>query len=90
MEDRSHSSDKNPDLHTFTVEPKGGIRCDVKPVALVNLDDGDANQRRCMDTTDLPILISFPEDTLTEPNADLNSVASVDVTSMRLRPDDRF
>ena len=51
--------------------------------ALANLGDGDNNHMLCMDTTDRPISVSFPEGILTDPNDDLNPATTASVTPLR-------
>lgn len=83
LEDGIELGEAERDLYTITVEAADGTRRDVKPAALANLGDGDNNHMLCMDTTDRPISVSFPEGILTDPNNDLNTATKVDVTPLR-------
>ncbi len=83
LEDGTEPGEAERDLYTITVEAADGTRRDVKPAALANLGDGDNNHMLCMDTTDRPISVSFPEGILTDPNDDLNPATEVDVIPLR-------
>ena len=83
LEDGSEPGEAERDLYTITVEAADGTRRDVKPAALANLGDGDNNHMLCMDTTDIPVSVSFPAGVLTDPNDDLNPATRVDVTPPR-------
>ncbi|WP_170337303.1 hypothetical protein [Ruegeria arenilitoris] len=83
LKDGSEPGDAERDLYTITVEALDGTRREVKPLALANLGDGDNNHMLCMDTTDWPISVSFPEGILTDPNDDLNPATKINVTPYR-------
>ncbi len=83
LKDGSEPGEAERDLYTITVEAPDGTRREVKPLALANLGDGDNNHMLCMDTTDRPISVSFPEGVFTDPNDDLNPATKVDVTPYR-------
>ncbi len=70
------------DLYKITVEAADGNRRDVTPAALANLSDGDNNHMLCMDTTDRPISVSFPEGIFTDPNDDLNPATGMPVAPL--------
>lgn len=83
LEDGTEPGEAERDLYTITVEAADGTQRDVKPAALANLGDRDNNHMLCLDTTDQPLSISFPEGILTDPNDDLNPATKVDVTPLR-------
>ncbi|WP_170474610.1 hypothetical protein [Ruegeria arenilitoris] len=83
LKDGSEPGEVERDQYTITVEAPDGTRREVKPIALANLGDGDNNHMLCMDTTDRPISVSFPEGILTDPNDDLNPATMVYVTPYR-------
>ena len=70
-------------LYRITVAADDGTRRDVAPVALADLGDGDNNHMLCMDTTDLPVAVSFPAGVLTDPNDDLNPSTTVAVKASK-------
>jgi hypothetical protein len=83
LKDGSEPGEAERDLYTITVEAPDGTRREVKPLALANLGDGDNNHMLCMDTTDRPISVYFPEGVFTDPNDDLNPATKVDVNPYR-------
>jgi hypothetical protein len=83
LENGNELAPADSELYTITVEAADGTRRDVKPAALANLGDGDNNHMLCMDTNDRPILVSFPEGIVTDPNDDLNPSTSAEVIPLR-------
>ena len=83
LQDGTEPGEAERDLYTITVEAADGTQRDVKPAALANLGDGDNNHMLCMDTTDMPVSVSFPAGVLTDPNDDLNPATKIEVTPLR-------
>ncbi len=83
LKDGSEPGEVERNLYTITVEAPDGTRREVKPIALANLGDGDNNHVLCMDTTDRPISVVFPEGIFTDPNNDLNPATKINVTLYR-------
>jgi hypothetical protein len=46
---------------------------------LIRPADNDNNHELCLDTTDVPVSVSFPAGYLTDPNSDLNPATSIEV-----------
>ena len=82
LPDGTEPGDAERDLYKITVEAEDGSRRDVTPAALANLSDGDNNHILCMDTTDRPISVSFPEGIFTDPNDDLNPATGMPVAPL--------
>jgi len=59
-------------LYTVTTETADGIKAEVAPVALADLNDGDNNHLLCLDTTQAVTSVFFPAGHLTDPREDLN------------------
>ncbi|CAD0186138.1 hypothetical protein RUESEDTHA_03043 [Ruegeria sp. THAF57] len=83
LEDGTEPGEAERDLYTITVTAADGTRRDINPAALANLGDGDNNHVLCMDTSDMPVSVSFPASVLTDPNGDLNPATRADVSTLR-------
>ncbi len=65
--------------YSVTVKDANDSTTDVTPFALGDLADNDNNHELCLDTTDVPVSVSFPAGYLTDPNNDLNPVTSIEI-----------
>ncbi|MEL7107449.1 MAG: hypothetical protein AAGM21_16110 [Pseudomonadota bacterium] len=79
LENGDEPGDAERDLYRVTVRPANGTEREITPTALADLGDGDNNHLLCLDTTDTPVAVSFPEGVFTDPNDDLNPATSVAV-----------
>jgi hypothetical protein len=71
--------DLERNAYRVTVRSADGSATDVTPFALGDLADNDNNHELCLDTTDVPVSVSFPAGYLTDPNNDLNPATTVEV-----------
>jgi len=71
--------DLERNAYRVTVRSANGSTTDVTPFALGDLADNDNNHELCLDTTDIPVSVSFPAGYLTDPNNDLNPATSIEV-----------
>lgn len=71
--------DLERNAYRVTVKNADGSTTDVTPFALGDLADNDNNHELCLDTTDMPVSVSFPAGYLTDPNNDLNPATTVEV-----------
>lgn len=83
LENGDEPGDAERDLDRVTVRAADGIEREITPTALANLGDGDNNHLLCLDTSDIPVSVSFPAGILTNPNDDLNPATSVAVRPAR-------
>lgn len=70
-------------LYQVTVETVGGVRRVITPAFLADLGDGDNNHLLCLDTSDVPVSVSFPAGILTDPNEDVNPGTFRDVAPVQ-------
>jgi len=67
--------------YLVTLQAEDGTTRDVTPFALADIGDGDNNHLLCLDVDGTPIMVTFPEGYLYDPNADaLNLPAQVPIT----------
>jgi hypothetical protein len=71
--------DLERNAYSVTVKNADGSTTDITPFALGDLADNDNNHELCLDTTDVPVSVSFPAGYLTDPNNDLNPATTVEV-----------
>ena len=71
--------DLERNVHSVTVQNTDGSTTDVTPFALGDLADNDNNHELCLDTTDVPVSVSFFAGHLTEPNNSLHPVTTVQI-----------
>lgn len=71
--------DLERNAYSVTVKKADGSTRNVTPFALGDLADNDNNHELCLDTTDVPVSVSFPAGYLTDPNNDLNPATKVEV-----------
>ncbi|MEO1639483.1 MAG: hypothetical protein AAFU41_09595 [Pseudomonadota bacterium] len=79
LENGDEPGDAERDLYRVTVRTADGAEREITPAALADLGDGDNNHLLCLNTTDTPVSVSFPEGVFTDPNDDLNPATSVAV-----------
>jgi hypothetical protein len=76
---KKEPGDLERNVYRVTVKNANGSTTDVTPFALGDLADNDNNHELCLDTTDVPVSVSFPAGYLTDPNNDLNPATSIKV-----------
>jgi len=77
--DNEEPGDLERNAYSVTVKNADGSATNVTPFALGDLADNDNNHELCLDTTDVPVSVSFSAGYLTDPNSDLNPATSIEV-----------
>lgn len=67
-------------LYTVTVLGEDGTTREVSPIELADHEDPDNNHVLCLDTSDVPVFVSFPKGHFTDPNEDPNPATSIAVS----------
>ncbi|MEM1256612.1 MAG: hypothetical protein AAGI69_29605 [Cyanobacteria bacterium P01_H01_bin.21] len=63
----------------MTLQQPDDSLSEVVLFALGDLDDGDNNHERCLDTADTPVFVSFPAGYLSDLNNDVNPATTIQI-----------
>ena len=72
---------KAAQLYRVTVRGEDGETRVVNPIALADHEDPDNNHVLCLDTSDEPISVAFPEGVFVDPNQDLNPATEISIAN---------
>ena len=86
LEGGNSPSQETAKLYKVTVRGEDGSTRDATPIGLADHEDPDNNHVLCLDTSDVPVSVAFPEGIFTDPNEDLNPATSVAVTGEETSP----